>query len=87
MVSWRWGRRALGPGQPLAGMVDAEHVVFVRRDAEQAGEPVGMDELERAEWVLLAPVPQLVAERQLWHGGSLVALLRLLAMGRATGAH
>lgn len=64
--------------QPMAGIVDAEHTVFVGRNPERVGEPIG-GEITRAEWVPLASVPGLVASADIWDAGSLVALLRLLA--------
>jgi hypothetical protein len=64
--------------QPLAGLVDAEHVVFVGRDAERVAEPVGT---ERAEWVPRSSLPGLIAAGEIWSSGALVALLQLLAAG------
>ena len=70
--------------QPMAGSVDAEHVVFTGQDPQHIGEPAGAGEVARAEWVPLGSVPGLVAAGEVWNGGSLVALLRLLTMdGRA----
>ena len=66
--------------QPMAGLVDAEHSVFVGQDPEQVGEPVLTGEVGRAEWVPLGAVPGLIAAGEVWNGGSLVALLRLLTM-------
>jgi hypothetical protein len=42
----------------MVGMVDSEHVVFVGRDPEKAGEPTETTEIERMEWVPLASVPE-----------------------------
>lgn len=66
--------------QPLGGMVDSEHVVFVGRDPELIGEPTDTSESERAEWVPLASVPGLIAAGQIWNGGSVVGLLHVLAV-------
>ena len=65
--------------QPLAGMVDSEHVVFVGRNPERIGEPISLSESEHAEWVPLASVPGLIAAGKIWNSGSLVGLLHLLA--------
>ena len=65
--------------QPMAGIVDAEHTVFVGRNPERVGEPIGGGEITRADWAPLASVPGLVASGDIWDAGSLVALLRLLA--------
>jgi 8-oxo-dGDP phosphatase len=64
--------------QPMVGMVDSEHVVFVGRDPVKAGEPTETTEIERMEWVPLASVPGLITAGEIWNSGTLVALLRLL---------
>jgi|GEM_PF-2965173 len=64
--------------QPMVGMVDSEHVVFVGRDAEKIGEPTEGNEIERMEWVPLASVPGLIDAGEIWNSGSLVALMRLM---------
>ena len=65
--------------QPMVGMVDSEHVVFVGRDPEKVGEPTDVDEVARMEWVPLASIPGLVAEGKIWSAGTLVGLLQLIA--------
>lgn len=65
--------------QPRAGVVDAEHTVFLGRDPEQMGEPANA-EITRAEWVPLASVPGLIGSADIWDAGSLVGLLRLLSV-------
>jgi 8-oxo-dGTP pyrophosphatase MutT (NUDIX family) len=67
--------------QPMVGMVDSEHVVFVGRGAELVGEAIEANEIERMQWVPLAEVPALIKAGEIWNSGSLVALLRLLAAG------
>ena len=67
--------------QPMVGMVDSEHVVFVGRDPEKAGEPTETTEIERMEWVPLASVPGLIAAGEIWNSGTLVGLMRLLMPG------
>ena len=66
--------------QPMAGSLDAEHVVFTGQDPERIGEPAGTGEAVRGEWFPLVSVPGLVAAGEVWNGGSLVALLRVLPM-------
>jgi 8-oxo-dGTP pyrophosphatase MutT (NUDIX family) len=73
--------------QPLSGSVDAEHSVFVGQEPERVGEPVASSEVGRAEWVPLGSVPGLIAAGEVWNAGSLVALLRLLAMDGQAVSH
>jgi len=68
--------------QPAAEVVDSERVVFVGSDPVLIGQPVTLDESERAEWVALASVPELIAAGQIWNGASVVGLLSVLARGR-----
>jgi 8-oxo-dGDP phosphatase len=69
--------------QPMVGMVDSEHFVFVGRDAEKIGDPMEVNEVERMEWVPLASVPALVAAGEIWNSGTLVALMGLLTLDRS----
>ena len=79
-TGYRVGRvKHLVTFQPMVGMVDSEHVVFVGRDAEKIGEPTEVNEVERMEWVPLSSVPGLIASGDIWNAGVLVALLHLLA--------
>jgi 8-oxo-dGDP phosphatase len=73
--------------QPMAGSVDAEHVVFVGQDPERVREPIATAEVGRAEWVPLGSVSGLVAAGEVWNAGSLVALLRLLTMDGQAVSH
>ncbi|MGW1564598.1 NUDIX domain-containing protein [Streptomyces sp. NPDC002144] len=65
--------------QPMVGMVDSPHEIFVARGAEQVGEPSDAEEAGRVEWVPLADIPDLMARGQLMGSGTLVALLHVLA--------
>lgn len=73
--------------QPVGGVVDAEHSVFVGQDPVQIGEPTVTGEIGRAEWVPLGSVPGLIAAGEVWNAGSLVALLRLLTMDGQAVSH
>jgi ADP-ribose pyrophosphatase YjhB (NUDIX family) len=64
--------------RPMAETVDCEHVTFVGREPEQAGERVAGG--ARVEWISLDLVPELIAKREIWHAATLVALLRLLTL-------
>lgn len=67
--------------QPMVGMVDSEHAVFLGREPEKIGEPTDLAEADRVEWVPLVSVPKLIEDGQIWNAGTLVALLRVLARG------
>jgi 8-oxo-dGTP pyrophosphatase MutT (NUDIX family) len=64
--------------QPMPGMVDAEHFVFVGTDPERVGDPTDLSEAARVEWVPLESVPAMIDAGEIWNAGSLVALSRVL---------
>jgi 8-oxo-dGTP pyrophosphatase MutT (NUDIX family) len=74
--------------QPMPGMVDTPHTVYLGRGAVKVGEPTDLEEAGRVDWVPLAAVPDLVAKGQILGSGSLVGLLYLLSVqsegGRAS---
>ncbi|MBB2914818.1 8-oxo-dGTP pyrophosphatase MutT (NUDIX family) [Streptosporangium becharense] len=61
--------------QPMVGMVDSEHLVFLGRGAELVGEPVGEVEADRLEWIPMAEIPDMIARGDVWNSGVLVGLL------------
>ncbi|MFI1095000.1 NUDIX domain-containing protein [Streptomyces sp. NPDC020917] len=65
--------------QPMVGMVDSPHSVYVARHAEKVGEPTDAEEAGRVQWVPLTEVRELMARGQLMGAGTMVALLHLLA--------
>lgn len=65
--------------QPMIGMVDSPHEIFVGRGAEQIGPPTDLEEAGHVQWVPLADVPGLMASGNLMGSGTLVALLHVLA--------
>jgi 8-oxo-dGDP phosphatase len=65
--------------QPMAGMVDSEHSVFIGRNADQVGTPTDNNEAERTEWISLEEVPTLIEQGQIWGAGTLIALLYILS--------
>lgn len=82
-TGWRPGTlRPLIYVQPTAGIPDSEHHIFIADSAEHVGDPAEDWEAERIEWVPLADVPKLVAERKLVSGTSMAALLYLHGVGR-----
>lgn len=65
--------------QPMPGMVDTPHKVYVARGADKVGEPTDLEEAGKVDWVPLAQVPELVAKGEILGSGSLVGLLHWLA--------
>ncbi|MEV7613962.1 NUDIX domain-containing protein [Streptomyces sp. NPDC089799] len=70
--------------QPMIGMVDSPHEIFVARGAEKVGEPTDAEEAGEVAWVPLDDIPRLMSEGKLMGSGTLVALLHILAT-RSTG--
>ncbi|MGH3327411.1 MAG: NUDIX hydrolase [Streptomycetales bacterium] len=66
--------------QPMIGMVDTPHHVFLARGAEHLGNPTEQTEMKRMEWVRLADVPRLIHGGDVANSGTLVALLHVLAL-------
>lgn len=71
--------------QPMVGMVDSPHEIFVAHGAEQVGSPTDLEEAGQIEWVPLADIPALMARGDLMGSGTLVALLHILATRRKQG--
>ncbi|MFJ6558586.1 NUDIX domain-containing protein [Streptomyces sp. NPDC091412] len=71
--------------QPMVGMVDSPHEIFVGHGAEKVGEPSDLEEAGHIEWVPLADIPGLMARGELMGSGTLVALLHILASQRQQG--
>lgn len=70
--------------QPMSGMVDTPHVVFLAKGATHVGEPTDAEEAAVVDWVPLSSVLELVKKGQILGSGSLVGLLYVLA--RRSGA-
>lgn len=65
--------------QPMPGMVDTPHDVFLFRGAEHIAEPTDQEEAGIIDWVPLEEVTALVRRGEVLGSGSLVGLLSLLA--------
>jgi 8-oxo-dGDP phosphatase len=68
--------------QPMPGMVDAEHFVFVGTGPERVGDPTDLSEAARVEWLPLASVQRMMDAGEIWSAGTLLGLSRVLAKGR-----
>lgn len=65
--------------QPMVGMVDSWHDVFVGEGATQVAPVTETTEMARMEWVPLSDIPDLIAKGLIWSSGCLVGLLYVLA--------
>lgn len=72
--------------QPMVGMVDSPHEIFVGHGAEQVGPPTDLEEAGHIEFVPLADIPALMTRGELMGSGTLVALLHILASRGKHGA-
>ena len=66
--------------EPMIGMVNSPHHVFLGRGAELIGEPTETTEMQRMEWIPLGDIPGLIGDGLIRTSGSLVALLHVLAI-------
>ncbi len=67
--------------QPMVGMVDSPHELHVGHGADFVAEPELGEESGRVEWVPLADLPGMIERDELLGAGTLVGVLRLLALG------
>lgn len=68
--------------QPIVGMVDAPHDVFVGCGATQVGEPEQGEESGEIAWIPLESVPEMISRGEIISSGTLIALLHILAFER-----
>jgi 8-oxo-dGTP pyrophosphatase MutT (NUDIX family) len=65
--------------QPMPGMVDTPHEVYVFRGADQIGKPTDAEEAGRVAWLPTSDLLALARQGELAGSGSLVGVLYLLA--------
>lgn len=68
--------------QPMIGMVDSPHELYVAHSATLIGAPTDPEEAGRVDWVPLASVMDLMTKGEVLGSGSMVALLHVLASGK-----
>lgn len=71
--------------QPMPGMVDTPHALFVADSAKKVGEPTDAEEAAVIDWVPMADVLDLTRRGEILGSGSLVALMYLLAERQRSG--
>lgn len=73
--------------QPMVGMVDTPHEIYIGRGATHVGEPTDREEAGRVSWIPLSGVLELISKDEVLGSGSLVGLLHVLASrGQAAGS-
>jgi len=65
--------------QPMIGMVDSPHEIYVGRGATLIGEPTDREEAGRIDWIPLGEVLGMISRNEIIGSGSLVGLLHVLA--------
>ena len=68
--------------EPMIGMVDSPHEVFIGRGATYVGPPTEVEEAGEIAWIPLSDIRRLLRKGELMGSGTLVALLHILAFGR-----
>jgi 8-oxo-dGTP pyrophosphatase MutT (NUDIX family) len=65
--------------EPVGGMSDARHHVFLARDAVRVADPVDTHEADRIEWHPLDAVLRMIDRREIVAGVAVTGLLRVIA--------
>lgn len=65
--------------QPMIGMVDSPHELYIGHGASLAGKPTDQEEAGRIEWIPLASILGMISRNEIIGSGSLVGLLHVLA--------
>lgn len=67
--------------QPMPGMVNTPHEVYVVRGAKHIGAPTDGEEAGQVQWIPLTDIPKMIAGGEILGSGSLVGLLAVLTPG------
>lgn len=73
--------------EPIAGITNAVHHVFLARASEKVGEPTDTIEADKIDWIPLADIMDMISKRGIVAGVTLVGLLHLLADRCMHGHH
>jgi 8-oxo-dGTP pyrophosphatase MutT (NUDIX family) len=72
--------------QPMVGMVDSPHDLYVGRGAEHISEPrLDAEETARIDWIPLSEIAGMIERDELLGAGTLIALLHTIAFTRVSG--
>lgn len=69
----------LAYNQPIGGMSNAEHHVFLARGATYVAAPVDTHEADRIEWIPLDRIQEMIDRREIVAGVAVTGLLQVLA--------
>ncbi len=69
------GLQLLAAFQPMPGLVDTPHEVYLSRDAVKVAEPSDATEAGVVDWIPMAEIPGLIDRGEIAGSGSLVGLL------------
>ncbi|MEU8920277.1 NUDIX hydrolase [Kitasatospora sp. NPDC048545] len=69
----------LAYNQPIGGMSNAEHHVFLARDATYVAPPVDTHEADRIEWIPMDRIQAMIDRREIVAGVAVTGLLQVLA--------
>ena len=70
--------------QPVIGIADTPHEVYVGHGATHIGEPSDVNEADEIDWIPLENLLAMTNDQRIRDGATLVAVLHLLASRRAT---
>jgi 8-oxo-dGTP pyrophosphatase MutT (NUDIX family) len=65
--------------QPMPGMVDTPHEVYLIRGAQHIGDPTDREEAGRVDWIPMTNIPKMISQGEVLGSGSLVGLLAVLS--------
>jgi 8-oxo-dGTP pyrophosphatase MutT (NUDIX family) len=83
-TGWRPGPMThLVTYQPMIGMVDSPHEIYIGHGASLAGQPTDQEEAGRVEWIPVASILGMISRNEIIGSGSLVGLLHVLASAAA----
>ncbi|MFD4657810.1 NUDIX hydrolase [Kitasatospora sp. NPDC058444] len=69
----------LAYNQPIGGMSDAEHHVFLAHGATYVAPPVDTHEADRIEWIPISRIQGMIDRREIVAGVAVTGLLQVLA--------
>jgi 8-oxo-dGTP pyrophosphatase MutT (NUDIX family) len=85
-TGWRPGAlKHLLTFQPMIGMVDTPHEIYLGHGATHIGDPTDREEAGRVAWIPMTAILDLISKNEILGSGSFVGLLHVLA-SRAQGA-